>query len=208
MDTLLPHGDDLTWGLRGRQPSPWGRSSHLSTQLIHWAWLEEALGGIRDVDFTVRWNLTPSHAHRSMATPRVFSALAHVGEFFRWRLAAQPLIPLRSYKVRSSLKLRCSSCRFVKRKGRVRVVCDRKPRHKQKQGWWCRTPKSCTIMTSSMVKWHVVHMNFNCVLVLSVSRLHRTANYVYNCMCTLHTYFQALPVDKTSVGTFWSWKYM
>ena len=41
---------------------------------------------------------------------------------------------VRSYKVRASLKLLCSGCRFVKRKGKLRVVCTRKPRHKQRQG--------------------------------------------------------------------------
>ena len=45
-----------------------------------------------------------------------------------------PLIVTRGYKVKGSLKLRCSGCRFVKRKGRLRVVCSNKPRHKQKQG--------------------------------------------------------------------------
>ena len=41
---------------------------------------------------------------------------------------------LRTYKVRSALKLFCQGCRFVRRKGRLRVVCSKKPRHKQVQG--------------------------------------------------------------------------
>ena len=47
--------------------------------------------------------------------------------------SVSPLL-VRTYQVRSSLKLRCSSCRFVKRKGRLRVVCPKHPRHKQRQG--------------------------------------------------------------------------
>ena len=45
------------------------------------------------------------------------------------------ILPVRTYKVRSALKLLCPGCRFVKRKGRLRVVCSKKPRHKQRQGW-------------------------------------------------------------------------
>ena len=49
---------------------------------------------------------------------------------------AELLIPtfFRKYKVKASLKLMCSECRFVKRKGKLRVVCSKKPRHKQRQG--------------------------------------------------------------------------
>ncbi len=37
-------------------------------------------------------------------------------------------------KVASSIKRRCENCQIIKRKGVVRVVCSRNPRHKQKQG--------------------------------------------------------------------------
>ena len=37
-------------------------------------------------------------------------------------------------KVRASIKRRCESCQIIKRKGIVRVVCAKNPRHKQKQG--------------------------------------------------------------------------
>jgi large subunit ribosomal protein L36 len=37
-------------------------------------------------------------------------------------------------KVRAAPKKVCQSCRFVHRKGRVRVVCKANPRHKQRQG--------------------------------------------------------------------------
>ncbi|HEX9974737.1 MAG TPA: 50S ribosomal protein L36 [bacterium] len=36
-------------------------------------------------------------------------------------------------KVRSSVKKICESCKIVKRKGRVFVIC-KNPRHKQRQG--------------------------------------------------------------------------
>lgn len=37
-------------------------------------------------------------------------------------------------KVRSSVKLMCEHCRVVLRKGVVRIICSRNPRHKQRQG--------------------------------------------------------------------------
>lgn len=36
-------------------------------------------------------------------------------------------------KVRASVKKMCGSCQFVKRKGRLAVICTN-PRHKQRQG--------------------------------------------------------------------------
>ena len=129
-----------------------------------------------------------------MTTRRILSSLIHLGAFCRWKLAqlgAQPFVPLRSYKVRASLRLRCSSCRFVKRKGRLRVVCDRKPRHKQKQGWLMHDPQT----TSSMIGWRAVR--FTGILAQSGSRLDRTS--IYTDVCT-HSrkpcIFWTLPVDK------------
>ena len=46
------------------------------------------------------------------------------------------LLSVRTYKVRSALKLKCPGCKFVRRKGRLRVICKNKNTHKQKQGWW------------------------------------------------------------------------
>ncbi|MCY3668289.1 MAG: 50S ribosomal protein L36 [Gemmatimonadetes bacterium] len=37
-------------------------------------------------------------------------------------------------KVRASVSKRCNECKIVRRKGVVRVICKRNPRHKQKQG--------------------------------------------------------------------------
>lgn len=37
-------------------------------------------------------------------------------------------------KVKSSVKKICADCKIVKRKGRVRVVCSKNPKHKQRQG--------------------------------------------------------------------------
>ncbi|MEK7134577.1 MAG: 50S ribosomal protein L36 [Patescibacteria group bacterium] len=36
-------------------------------------------------------------------------------------------------RVRSSTKKLCAKCKTVRRKGRVRVICEN-PRHKQRQG--------------------------------------------------------------------------
>jgi large subunit ribosomal protein L36 len=37
-------------------------------------------------------------------------------------------------KVRASIKKLCRSCKIVKRKGIVRVICSAEPKHKQRQG--------------------------------------------------------------------------
>jgi len=37
-------------------------------------------------------------------------------------------------KVRSSVKRVCEHCRIIKRKGVIRVICKKNPRHKQRQG--------------------------------------------------------------------------
>lgn len=44
------------------------------------------------------------------------------------------LLLLRTFKVKASLKLLCPGCRFVNRKGKLRVICSKNPRHKQRQG--------------------------------------------------------------------------
>ncbi|EEF37944.1 50S ribosomal protein L36, putative [Ricinus communis] len=37
-------------------------------------------------------------------------------------------------KVRSSVKKMCEFCQIVKRRGRVYVICNSNPKHKQRQG--------------------------------------------------------------------------
>lgn len=37
-------------------------------------------------------------------------------------------------KVRASVKRLCDNCKVVKRKGVVRVICKKNPKHKQRQG--------------------------------------------------------------------------
>lgn len=37
-------------------------------------------------------------------------------------------------KVKTSVKQICKSCRIIKRKGVVRVICQDSPKHKQRQG--------------------------------------------------------------------------
>lgn len=37
-------------------------------------------------------------------------------------------------KVRASVKPRCEYCKVIKRKGVIRVICSRTPKHKQRQG--------------------------------------------------------------------------
>ncbi len=37
-------------------------------------------------------------------------------------------------KVRASVKAICKNCKVVKRRGVVRIICSKHPKHKQKQG--------------------------------------------------------------------------
>lgn len=37
-------------------------------------------------------------------------------------------------KVQASVKKRCRDCKVIRRKGVVRVICKKNPRHKQRQG--------------------------------------------------------------------------
>ncbi len=37
-------------------------------------------------------------------------------------------------KVRASVKKICRGCKMIKRKGVVRVICSRSPKHNQRQG--------------------------------------------------------------------------
>ncbi|MFC1700666.1 50S ribosomal protein L36 [Patescibacteria group bacterium] len=37
-------------------------------------------------------------------------------------------------KVRASVKKMCAHCKIVRRKGRLRVICKKNPKHKQRQG--------------------------------------------------------------------------
>jgi len=37
-------------------------------------------------------------------------------------------------KIKSSVKKRCISCKSVRRKGRLCIICKSNPKHKQRQG--------------------------------------------------------------------------
>jgi len=37
-------------------------------------------------------------------------------------------------RVRASVKKRCENCKIVRRKGVVRIICKKNPRHTQRQG--------------------------------------------------------------------------
>ena len=40
----------------------------------------------------------------------------------------------RALKVRSSVKPICEHCKVIKRRGVIRVICKRNPKHRQRQG--------------------------------------------------------------------------
>lgn len=37
-------------------------------------------------------------------------------------------------KVRASVRKMCADCKFVRRKGKLYVICPNSPKHKQRQG--------------------------------------------------------------------------
>lgn len=47
---------------------------------------------------------------------------------------SQLLMPMRTFKVRTSVKKFCKDCYMVRRKGRVYVYCKSNGKHKQRQG--------------------------------------------------------------------------
>ena len=47
----------------------------------------------------------------------------------------RPLTYKKTPQVRSAIKRLCEACKIVKRKGRLYVVCDKVPKHKQRQGY-------------------------------------------------------------------------
>lgn len=49
-------------------------------------------------------------------------------------------------KVRSSVKRICDGCKIVRRRRKVYVICDRSPKHKQRQGF--HTNCACCAATS------------------------------------------------------------
>lgn len=93
-----------------------------------------AFGGIwRNVSKHLYCTAYSKAIHTGIISTNCLSAIGGTSRFKK-SYPAQFIFQFRTYKVRSALKLLCSSCRFVKRKGRLRVVCLKKPRHKQRQG--------------------------------------------------------------------------
>ena len=37
-------------------------------------------------------------------------------------------------KVKASVKPICEKCKVIKRKGKIRIICSKNPKHKQRQG--------------------------------------------------------------------------
>ncbi|KAF2141033.1 uncharacterized protein K452DRAFT_299094 [Aplosporella prunicola CBS 121167] len=48
--------------------------------------------------------------------------------------ATMALAQVRGMKVRSSVKKLCDGCKSVRRKGYVYIICNKNPKHKQRQG--------------------------------------------------------------------------
>ncbi|EER31704.1 conserved hypothetical protein [Candida tropicalis MYA-3404] len=69
---------------------------------------------------------SPTTVTRSLfnATPKIINPIT-AGSLYQ---------PIRSFKVRTSVKKFCKDCYLVKRKGRVYVYCKSNGKHKQRQG--------------------------------------------------------------------------
>jgi len=52
-------------------------------------------------------------------------------------------------KVRSSVRKMCDKCYFVRRNGRLYVMCSAYPKHKQRQGWIAPPARLLTSLTGS-----------------------------------------------------------
>ena len=83
---------------------------------------------------------------------KMFSVARGIWSNCRKSGLAYSLMFARTYKVRSSLKLMCSGCKFVKRKGRLRVICKNKKTHKQKQAW-CTIAGNFSYMMDLLMCW-------------------------------------------------------
>jgi len=50
------------------------------------------------------------------------------------RGGAEPRVEHHKMKVRPSVKKICEKCKIIRREGKVRVICEANPKHKQVQG--------------------------------------------------------------------------
>jgi len=65
---------------------------------------------------------------RELTTPSIVRDL--IGFFPRARFLPEPT----ALKVRTSVRPICEHCKVIKRRGVIRVICKRSPKHKQRQG--------------------------------------------------------------------------
>jgi len=61
---------------------------------------------------------------RPVSSQPIFSIL-----WWKFWVLPEPVV-----KVRSSVKPICEHCKVIRRRGVVRVICKRNPKHKQRQG--------------------------------------------------------------------------
>ena len=67
-------------------------------------------------------------------------------------------------KIRVSLKKMCDGCKFVKRKGKLRVICKKNARHKQRQPYSTQAinlPTQQNFPTSLPIQNHQKLININ-----------------------------------------------
>ena len=62
------------------------------------------------------------------------SLASNLAPFYIKQLRLNSLSLESSLKVRSSVKRMCEHCKVIRRRGVVRIICSRNPKHKQRQG--------------------------------------------------------------------------
>lgn len=67
-------------------------------------------------------------------TPCKSSLASNLAPFYIKQLEPNSLGLESSLKVRSSVKRMCEYCKVIRRRGVVRIICSRNPKHKQRQG--------------------------------------------------------------------------
>jgi large subunit ribosomal protein L36 len=71
---------------------------------------------------------------RTESTEALMARGPHVSGGRGGRAEAPVKTGIQAVKVRPSVKRICEKCKIIRREGKVRVICDVNPKHKQVQG--------------------------------------------------------------------------
>lgn len=105
------------------RPSTLTTTTSISTRLS--SFLASSI--LRPTTSRVRFPWSSSQSHTQHVCDHNHTHSNHV-------IATGILGQVRGMKTRSSVKRLCEGCKPVRRKNRVYIICDRNPKHKQRQG--------------------------------------------------------------------------